>query len=1201
MKNKRSQIGLTAGAALSILAVVLLVAASSALAAEPEPPITEAPTSVLATSATFNGELNPGTASETLQYRFNYGRNGRLCTEGREAPEGEKPTATGNHKHVSLPVSGLEANTEYAVCLVAGTGLTVGSSVHFTTPLSAPLVESEGATPVSATEETLRAEVNPENEPATLCVFEYGALTVTEHTAPCEQVIEGGEPETASVALTGLLQATSYHYRVVVKNATGTIDGAEAEFTSALPPETPEPKPASPVTPSTAVLNGVLNPNAAGQPDTYEFIYRESATECQGEGDKSTLAGTSAGELAEPVSAEIRELAFHTQYTFCLLARNDAGETAISGPRTLATLAAAPAINGAYSSNETATAIDLAASINPDGATTAYRIEYGISTSYGTSIPAPPEEVAIGGGDTAVAILQHLTGLSPNTTYHWRIVATNAAGTTDGLDHSFIYATTSSALPDDRAYELVTPAQHNGGLVGWTLYGPRPEIALNGDRVVLASLQCFAEATSCTGTRDNEGSLAAFTRTPSGWTTTALSAPASKFGGSTAWTASAETGKALYSVASAPGGQDDWVSTSISEGTTDIGPATQPSLGPQAYITAGSVESSADLSKLVWTTLSGVAGLRWPGDPSEVDAYEYAGAGNTEPWLIGVSGGPGSKSLISACYTTVGDQDGDGDSNVPGSISADGRTIFFTAEGPDSTNSCPSGSGANAGVPVPANSLYARIDNTEPDAHTVHISERSPAGCTTSECINSAPHAAMTEGASEDGSKAAFTSPQQLTNDSSEGGEIYSDEEPGASGLGRCGSSTGTGCNLYLYDFDRPAGHELTDISAGDTSGGGPRVAGVMAISADGSHIYFVAKGVLTTEPNAQGHAASNGADNLYLYERDATHAAGELTFVATLPNSADENEGNPGAEPRLWRNGPKYANVTPDGRFLIFPSNGQLTAEPDNPAGWAQVFRYDATTRQMIRLSHGADGFNDNGNNAKAGANIVPAQNGDYRIGPARNDPTMADDGTRVFFTSSAALTPHALDNAHATSLGEPLVNNIYEWEQAGVGSCSASEATGCVYLISDGHDAGVIHFTPLRLVGADGTGNNVFIETFDQLAPQDTDEGQLSVYDARVDGGIAPTSEQRCGESCQGTPSNAPALGSPASVAVAGQGNLTPPTTTVIRTKPKPRARSQRLARALHACKKVKPKSRRLKCEAAARKKYGPKPKKSTIKGSK
>ena len=185
--------------------------------------------------------------------------------------------------------------------------------------------------------------------------------------------------------------------------------------------------------------------------------------------------------------------------------------------------------------------------------------------------------------------------------------------------------------------------------------------------------------------------------------------------------------------------------------------------------------------------------------------------------------------------------------------------------------------------------MYARVDGELADAHTVAVSEPSPSECGTHSgvteisCREAKPAGAWFEGASEDGSEAFFTSTQQLTDGASED----SDSSDNAAEAEGCVSTTGVnGCNLYEYDFGLPAGHELVDVSAGDVSGGGPRVRGVVALSPDGSHVYFVAGGVLTATANDRGQVAQSGANNLYVFEQDARYPAGHVAFIAGLPET---------------------------------------------------------------------------------------------------------------------------------------------------------------------------------------------------------------------------------------------------------------------------------------------------------------------------
>ena len=70
--------------------------------------------------------------------------------------------------------------------------------------------------------------------------------------------------------------------------------------------------------------------------------------------------------------------------------------------------------------------------VDPQGMATTYRFEYGTSSSYGLQTA----EVDAGSGTGAVDASATLTGLTNDTTYHYRVVATNAAGVTRGSDRT---------------------------------------------------------------------------------------------------------------------------------------------------------------------------------------------------------------------------------------------------------------------------------------------------------------------------------------------------------------------------------------------------------------------------------------------------------------------------------------------------------------------------------------------------------------------------------------------------------------------------------------------------------------------------------------------------------------------------------------------------------------------------------------------
>ena len=1235
--------GLTAGSEYSVCLVETNVAKSSTVssgqvhfktALPPEKPETASPAkAVTATSATLEGTLNPAAEAETGYY-FLYSLE-PTCANG-SASTVEAVAKVKAKTKVHAEVTGLQPHKKYVFCLVAtnSAGETVdGNEVAFETLASRPSVisESVGLKPGGG---RLEAVVDPNNE-ATECHFEYGETLVSEHRVACEPpVLEGYGEDGVGANVTGLTQDTTYHYRVLVKNGTGSTS-EESEFTTGTP-EPPETTAASDVTSSSAKLNGVLNPNHAGEAGAYDFFYKQSGSECEldeAERNKglaqSTTSTAAAGAGREAGEAVISGLLPGTTYTFCLRAINGSGEPAVGNAVSFTTLPVAPSIpeGEVVSGDETASSVQLSGRIDPGGAETKYSFQYGTTSGYGDSVP-------VGGGSVpagvfAVPVAVTVQGLSANTTYHWRLVAENTAGKATTADHTFIYDTSggktgscpdeqarvernSTRLPDCRAYELVTPADKNGALVGNSFRGAGfPQVAENGRRVIVKSIQCFEHATSCVPNRKEEGSPFEFQRTAAGWVTHPLTPPAGELETYSAWSINANEGTMLFSApvpTAAPtgefGSQEEWFAREPDGELAKIGPLEEEGLragegrerNELGYLGLATGEeevvATANLSHVVYYTKESY----WRFDHTELTGgvglgalYEYVGRDNAAPLMVGVKGGYDSHELVSPCATAVSAiHEGKGLARY---VSESGRTVYFTPVGRD-RGACAGSAGAPA-----ADELWARVDGEIPGgAHSVLISAPTAGVCETAECredtstepAKEAEHArdANFEGASADGSVVVFSSEQQLTDNATQnptnetvlGGQDNLYESVCAEPCGTAGEEPGAK-ERRLIDVSDPSG----DVKVA----GGPRVLGVVALSEDGSHVYFVAQGKLAGNRGALGEEAVDGEDNLYVYERDEAHPGGRLAFIATLA---------PGDEVLNWnRDFPAVANVTPDGGFLVFTSSRALTSDVTRPEGPEQVYEYDAQSGVLTRISVGEDGFNDDGNEGTGSASIVAAfiQAAVGKSVPARTDPTMSHDGSYVFFRSPVALTAGALNDVPIE--GEffgphPLAQNFYEYHE------------GQVYLISDGKDTSGhgqdsetggqrVHSTP-NLLGSDASGASVFFSTFDPLVPEDTDT-QLDYYDARIcsegEPCVAPVLEPSlCGEgSCQRASGSSPGYGVPASETFSGDGNLTPTAVPVVRVP----SRTEKLAAALKACRRKRDKRKRVACEKRARKAYGAK----------
>ena len=95
--------------------------------------------------------------------------------------------------------------------------------------------------------------------------------------------------------------------------------------------------------------------------------------------------------------------------------------------------ASAPVASTGAAQSVTATSATLTGRVNPEGQATTYQFQYGLTTSYSNVTPS----TSAGSGTKNTAVTAAIGSLTPNTTYHYRIVATNATGTTLGADRSF--------------------------------------------------------------------------------------------------------------------------------------------------------------------------------------------------------------------------------------------------------------------------------------------------------------------------------------------------------------------------------------------------------------------------------------------------------------------------------------------------------------------------------------------------------------------------------------------------------------------------------------------------------------------------------------------------------------------------------------------------------------------------------------------
>ena len=311
------------------------------------------------------------------------------------------------------------------------------------TPIPAPVVTTALVTEPGATSATLTGHVDPHGGGAvTDCHFEYGTdATYSLGSVPCSPGAPFSNPTEVSANLTGLTPFVTYHYRLA---ATGEKDfglptySRDHTFTPgpSLPP-TIDATSFSDVTRTAVTLGAQINPNLAAT--IYHFQYGIDTSY-----GSETLAGDSIGSdgIDHSVSNPVSGLQPGTTYHFRVVAVNLNGVS--NGPDRTFTTPDVPAVAGTAVSEVTQTTAKLTASIKPGFEPTTYHFDYGLTTSYGLSTP---ESASIGSDDSIYPASASISGLAPLSLYHFRIVATNSIGTTDGPDQSFATLPLSQPSP----------------------------------------------------------------------------------------------------------------------------------------------------------------------------------------------------------------------------------------------------------------------------------------------------------------------------------------------------------------------------------------------------------------------------------------------------------------------------------------------------------------------------------------------------------------------------------------------------------------------------------------------------------------------------------------------------------------------------------------------------------------------------------
>ena len=909
-----------------------------------------------------------------------------------------------------------------------------------------------------------------------------------------------------------------------------------------------------------------------------------------------------------------------------------------------------PRVDALSFRDESHTSTRLEAQVDPHGADTHYYFQYGtgdcrVSPSACTAVLAPPgEDVGSGFGAESVSLVAE--GLTPGTTYFYRVVATNADGEAEASQTLQTFTTLPSAadvLADGRAWELVSPPEKHGALIypiGGTTENGGPasgviEAAAQGGAVTYAANAPIGEEVQ--SNRALEATQVMSVRGPQGWSTHDI-------------VTANESAKGLQ-----PGAAQEyrWFSPDLSLALLEpFGPyrltgthLQEPPLLPdvqseerglyvredsicqampagcfQALVTpeadttkaqfGGELEfdgATPDLRHVIFSSEVALTSAA----PSAPGLYEWSAGKPPAEALQLVSVLPGNeKAAPDEPEPQLGDFNPQR-SSARNAISADGSRVFWSAVTEEKE--------------AEITRLYMRDTDT---GKTIVLNAAQ--GVKEASAEDRASEEVHFRDASVDGSRVFFTDTFPLTAQSK-----LRPQEEGPADLYVCEVGEGAeGPECRLRDLT---------VDPGSNVGESADVVGTLpGASEDGSYVYFVANGVLDAEARDAGatpgscarpndsHAANPAATcNLYLERYDeASKEWAPPRFIARLSQEDQPDWGGTGS----FSLDALSSRVSPSGRYLAFMSKEPLTGYDNVDQSAAargardeEVYLYDASEGRLTCASCDPNGAQPRGvfdrEAAGEGKGLLVDRLGvwketegeeaggtrravDHWLAGSIPGWTPLEEGTalyqsrylsdhgRLFFDSPDELVGRAKNGKE----------DVYEFEPQGLGSCHSSP--GCVALISSGESDHESAF-----LDASESSDDAFFLTNQPLVGSDHDTS-FDVYDARVCSEASPclsppASQPQACEALQTCRTLAPAqtifAGPSGSAVFSGPGNqLASQTLPSQTTKPKPLTRPQKLTKAIRACraKHKRSKRRRAACERQARKKYG-QHKKATKKG--
>lgn len=530
-----------------------------------------------------------------------------------------------------------------------------------------------------------------------------------------------------------------------------------------------------------------------------------------------------------------------------------------------------------------------------------YRFEYETQIAFESNPPgeefagaasAPLGGAPLAAGSDPVEVSQRITGLQPGTTYRFRLVAEGTEGEVIGTSSTLTtFVEESAGLPDDRAYELVSPSLKNGGQV-FPADSLRASCSACGSPGQLVVSPPFPTESSRTG------DAVAYEGTP-------------------------------FSHLGGPDALDEYISRRTPSGwtTEGLGPRIDGDPGGGGFAVYGISEtfedaavfaSNLDLAPAVGEGYGNIFRQKTADTSNLVPALEAAPEKSNQSFFIKYAGASRDQSLIAFASNEALTGETSVAPEAPQVGNSENNLYAWGPEGIALVNVLPGNSTASPGATFGSKNV-AQINYSHAvsgDGQRIFWSSASGqvyVRVNGEETIEIPDHAGRFLTASADGSKVLLT-------------------------------------NGRIYDLEAEAFEELSEDESGQVLGG---FLGMVGQSSDLSSVYFVDTAVLSQDPNQEGASAEAGEANLYGWHSGEAEFIGVLN--SSPGDNSDQftwaeevgirlGQASPSGRWLAFQSHNELTAAGTEGRCLRNPH----TESSEGPVPCNAVYAYDSVSGQL-------------------------------------------------------------------------------------------------------------------------------------------------------------------------------------------------------------------------------------------------------------